>query len=59
MISAVVLALATGIFGGGSYWVVPAIILPIIAVYFLVDRRLKERQDSRNDELVNSPSAAS
>ena len=56
MIGAVVLALAAGIFGGGTYWVVPAIIWPIIAVYFLVDRRLKAKEDGEgsDDDLVNS-----
>ncbi len=56
MIGAVVLALVTALVGGGKYWIVPAIIWPIIAVYFLFDRRLKSREDDEEDELVHSSS---
>ncbi|MDP9384769.1 MAG: hypothetical protein M3P50_05995 [Actinomycetota bacterium] len=56
MIGAVVLALVTALIGGGKYWIVPAVIWPIIAVYFLFDRRLKARESSEEDELVHSSS---
>jgi hypothetical protein len=49
MIGAVVLSLVAGIAGGGKYWLVPAIIIPIIAVYALFDRRLKQREEQTND----------
>ncbi len=54
MIGAVVLSLATGIFGGGNYWVVPLVIIPIIVVYFFVDRRLKAKESESEEELVHS-----
>ncbi|CAA9522660.1 MAG: hypothetical protein AVDCRST_MAG30-3140 [uncultured Solirubrobacteraceae bacterium] len=54
MIGAVLLALITAIVGGGVYWIVPAIIWPIIFVYFLFDRRLKARENDEEDELVHS-----
>jgi len=54
MIGAVVVALATGIFGGGKFWVVPAVIVPIVVVYFFVDRRLKARESKSEEELVHS-----
>lgn len=47
-------ALLAGIIGGGNYWIVPAIILPIIAVYAVVDRRLKQREDE-SDAAVHDP----
>ena len=56
MIGAVVLALVTALVGGGKYWIVPAVILPIIAVYFLFDRRLKARESDEEEELVHSSS---
>ncbi len=59
MIGAVVVSLATGIFGGlvngnQKFWIVPAIIIPIIAVYAVVDRRLKQKEDSAEDEAVHT-----
>ncbi len=44
MIGAVVLALATAIFGGGTYWIIPAIMIPLVLIYFLFDRRLKAQE---------------
>jgi hypothetical protein len=44
MAGALLVSLATGIVGGGKYWFVPAAIWPIIIVYFLFDRRLKQRE---------------
>ncbi len=44
MIGAVVLAVGAGIVGGGSYWIIPAIMLPLVAIYFVFDRRLKARE---------------
>ncbi len=44
MIGAVVLALATAIFGGGAYWIIPAIMIPLVLVYFFFDRRLKAQE---------------
>lgn len=38
------LALVTAIIGGGSYWIIPVIMLPLVAIYFLFDRRLKARE---------------
>ena len=54
MIGAVVVSLATGVIGGGKFWIVPAVIIPIIAVYAVVDRRLKQREDSQEDEAVHT-----
>lgn len=54
MAGAVLLSLVTAIVGGGVYWVIPAVIIPIIVVYFLFDRRLKANEDSQEDELVHS-----
>ncbi len=44
MIGAVVLALASAIIGGGSYWIIPAIMIPLVLIYFLFDRRLKAQE---------------
>ena len=54
MAGAVVLSLVTAIVGGGAYWIVPAVIIPIIAVYFVVDRRLKANESDEETELVHS-----
>ncbi len=54
MIGAIVVSLATGIIGQGKFWIVPAIIIPIIAVYAVVDRRLKQKEDSQEDEAVHT-----
>ncbi len=54
MIGAILLSVATGIIGGGRFWIVPAVILPIILVYAVVDRRLKQKEDSAEDEAVHS-----
>ena len=40
----VVLAFAAALIGGSRYWIVPAIIVPMIAVYFVFDRFLKQRE---------------
>jgi hypothetical protein len=44
MAGALLVSLGAGIAGGGQYWIVPAVIWPIILVYFLFDRRLKQRE---------------
>ncbi|HEX8103795.1 MAG TPA: hypothetical protein VF533_14360 [Solirubrobacteraceae bacterium] len=54
MIGAVVVSLLTGIIGEGKFWIVPAVILPLIAIYAVVDRRLKQKEDSQEDEAVHS-----
>jgi uncharacterized membrane protein YoaK (UPF0700 family) len=54
MAGAVLLSLITAIIGGGVYWIVPALIIPIIAVYFLFDRRLKAREDDEETARMHS-----
>jgi hypothetical protein len=44
MAGALLVSLATAIYGGGKYWYVPAAIWPIIIVYFFFERRLKQRE---------------
>jgi hypothetical protein len=44
MAGALLVSLGAAIVGGGKYWLVPAAIWPIIFVYFLFDRRLKQRE---------------
>ena len=44
MAGALLVSLAAGVVGGGRYWLVPAAIWPIIVIYFLFDRRLKQRE---------------
>ena len=44
MAGALLVSLGTGIAGGDRYWLVPAVIWPILLVYFLFDRRLKQRE---------------
>ena len=44
MAGALLVSLAAGVIGGGTYWLVPAAIWPIILVYFLFDRRLRQRE---------------
>jgi hypothetical protein len=44
MAGALIVSLGAALVGGGKYWIVPAAIWPIILVYFLFDRRLKQRE---------------
>jgi hypothetical protein len=44
MAGALLVSLGAGIAGGGQYWFVPGAIWPIILVYFVFDRRLKQRE---------------
>lgn len=41
---AVVVALVVAIILGGWFWLMPGVIVPIVAVYAVFDRRLKRRQ---------------
>ncbi len=52
----VLIALAAGIFGGGEYWIIPAIIVPIVLIYAIVDRRLKARE-TPGERLAAEPDA--
>jgi fatty acid desaturase len=56
MAGLVIAAIAFAIFGGGSYWVLPAIMVPAVLVYALVDRRLKARE-TRGERLAAEPNA--
>jgi uncharacterized membrane protein YoaK (UPF0700 family) len=53
---AVLVALATAIFGGGEYWIIPALIIPIVLIYGIVDRRLKMRE-TPGERLAAEPDA--
>jgi len=44
MAGALIVSLGAALIGGGSYWFVPAAIWPVILVYFVFDRRLKQRE---------------
>jgi uncharacterized membrane protein YoaK (UPF0700 family) len=44
MAGALIVSLAAALIGGGNYWFVPAAIWPVILVYFVFDRRLKQRE---------------
>jgi hypothetical protein len=44
MAGALLVSLGAAIVGGGQYWIVPGAIWPIILVYFVFDRRLKQRE---------------
>ena len=44
MAGALLVSLAAAVVGGGKYWFVPAAIWPIILIYFIFDRRLKQRE---------------
>lgn len=46
-----VLAIITAVVGGGTYFLVPAVMLPLIGIYFIFDRRLKSRE-SREERLA-------
>ncbi len=56
MSGSVLIALAAAIFGGGEYWIIPAIIIPIVVIYALVDRRLKARE-THGEALAAEPDA--
>ncbi len=56
MAGSVLVALATAIFGGGEYWIIPAIIIPIVVAYGVVDRRLKARE-GHGERLAAEPDA--
>ncbi len=53
---AVLIALAAAVFGGGEYWIIPALIIPIVAIYAVVDRRLKARE-TPGERLAAEPDA--
>jgi len=44
MAGVAIVAVVVAIVGGGWYWVLPAILVPAVAVYAVVDRRLKARE---------------
>ena len=44
MAGALVLSLGAAIIGGGSYWLIPLIMWPLVGIYFVFDRRLKARE---------------
>lgn len=58
MIGAVVLSLAAGLYGAfsdrPSWWIIPAIIIPLVAIYAVVDRRLKKNEDDSESEAVHT-----
>ncbi len=54
MAGLVVAAIVFAIVGGGSYWWLPALILPAVLVYAIVDRRLKARE-TRGERLAAEP----
>ena len=56
MAGAILVALAVAIFGGGEFWIVPAIIVPVVIVYAVFDRRMKARE-SRGEKLAAEPDA--
>ena len=56
MAGLVVVSVAVAIGGGGAYWVLPAILVPAVAVYAIVDRRLKARE-TRGERLAADPNA--
>lgn len=45
------LALITPLIGGGTYWLVPAVMWPLVFIFFLFDRRLKSRE-SREERMA-------
>ncbi len=44
MAGLLIATLAFGIVGGGAFWLVPAIIWPIVIIYAIWDRRAKQRE---------------
>ncbi len=54
MAGLVIAAIAFAIFGGGQYWVLPALIVPAVVVYAIVDRRLKAKE-TRGERLAAEP----
>ncbi len=52
----VLIALAAAIAGGGEYWIIPALIIPIVVIYAVVDRRLKSRE-TPGERLAAEPDA--
>lgn len=44
MAGLLIATLAFGIVGGGAFWLVPAIIWPIVIVYTIWDRRQQQRE---------------
>ncbi len=61
MIGAIVLSLAAGLYGTfsdrPSWWIIPAIIIPLVAIYAVVDRRLKrseEKSEGSESEAVHT-----
>ncbi len=54
MAGAVVVALALAIFNGGAFWILPALIIVIVAGYAVFDRRMKARE-SHGERLAAEP----
>jgi hypothetical protein len=52
MAGSVLLALGTAVIAGGTYWIVPAIIVPVVAVYFLFDRFYLKPRESPEERLA-------
>ena len=52
MAGSVLLALGTAVISGGTYWIVPAIIVPVVAVYFLLDRFYLKQRESPEERLA-------
>ena len=56
MAGAVLVSLAVAIIGGGAFWIIPAIIVPVVIGYAVLDRRLKARE-GRGERLAAEPDA--
>ena len=56
MAGAVLVALGAAVVGGGEYWIIPVLIVPIVAIYAVVDRRMKARE-GRGERLAAEPDA--
>jgi hypothetical protein len=50
MAGALLISLAAAIIGGGIYWIIPAIMWPLVGIYAIFDRRLR-KSEGRGEQL--------
>ena len=51
MAGLVIASIAFAIVGGGAFWIVPAVVIVVVAIYAAYDRRAK-RREGRGERLA-------